>query len=69
MKKPMVRVHNADTDLVTDREMTDAEFEQYKIDQAAAIQEQEAELAKANAKTALLERLGLTVDEAALLLS
>ena len=69
MTKPMVRVHNADTDLVTDREMTDAEFEQYKIDQAAAIQEQEAELAKANAKTALLERLGLTVDEAALLLS
>lgn len=69
MKKPMVRVHNADTDLVTDREMTDAEFEQYKIDQAAAIQEQEAELVKANAKTALLERLGLTVDEAALLLS
>ena len=65
----MVRVHNADTDLVTDREMTDAEFEQYKIDQAAAIQEQEAELVKANAKTALLERLGLTVDEAALLLS
>ena len=69
MKKPMVRVHNADTDLVTDREMTDAEFEQYKTDQAAAIQEKEAELAKANAKTALLERLGLTVDEAALLLS
>jgi hypothetical protein len=69
MKKPMVRVHNADTDLVTDREMTDAEFEQYKIDQAAAIQEQEAELAKGAAKDALLERLGITADEAALLLS
>jgi hypothetical protein len=68
MTKPMVRIHNTETDEVIDREMNDAEFAQYEADQAArAIQEAEAE-AKANAKAALLEKLGITADEAKLLL-
>ena len=68
MTKPMVRIHNADTDTVTDREMTAAEFAQYELDQASAAQEQDKQAAKTAAKDALLERLGITADEAALLL-
>jgi hypothetical protein len=69
MSKPMVRIHNTDTDEIIDREMTDSEFAQYQKDQA------EAETFKANlaaqetAKATLLDRLGITADEAKLLLS
>jgi hypothetical protein len=69
MTKPMVRIHNAETDEVIDREMTDAEFAQYNQDKAnRETQEAEAE-AKAQAKAELLERLGITADEAKLLLA
>jgi hypothetical protein len=68
MTKPMVRIHNADTDTVIDREMTDAEFAQHGIDQEKALKENAEQVAKADAKAALLERLGITADEAALLL-
>jgi hypothetical protein len=68
MTKPMVRIHNTDTNEVIDREMTDEEFAQYAIDQQAA-EEVAAELEiQAAAKSALLERLGITEDEAKLLL-
>ena len=69
MSKPMVRIHNVETDEIIDREMTDAEFEQWQTQVA----EQEAKIAaEAEAlasKQALLERLGITADEARLLLS
>jgi len=69
MTKPMVRIHDVATDEIIDREMTDAEFTQHKKrQQIAATQEAEAE-AKATAKAVLLERLGITQDEANLLLS
>ena len=69
MSRPMVRIHNTATDEVIDREMNDAEFAQYEADKAArSIEKAEAE-AKATAKAALLERLGITQDEANLLLS
>ena len=35
MTKPMVRIHNTETDEVIDREMTDEEFAQYEADLAA----------------------------------
>jgi len=61
--KPMVRIHNTETDEVIDREMNDAEFAQYQADQAAqAIAEAEA-LAKETAKATILDRIGLTADE------
>lgn len=67
--RPMVRIHNIETDEVIDREMNDAEFAQYEADKAAnAIAEAEVE-AKATARAAILNRLGLTAEEAALLLS
>lgn len=69
MTKPMIRIHNIETDEVIDREMTDAEFAAYEADQAANAAEIVAAEAKAAEKTALLERLGITAEEAKLLLS
>jgi hypothetical protein len=61
--RPMVRIHNAETNEVIDREMNDAEFAQYEADKAAQAVAAEAK-AKAEAdKAALLARLGLTEDE------
>jgi len=61
--RPMVRIHNVETDEIIDREMNDAEFAQYKADQAAiAIAKTEAD-AKEVAKAAILDRIGLTADE------
>jgi len=66
--RPMVRIHDLETNEVIDREMNDAEFAQYQSDQAAqAIAKEEAE-AKEAARQAILDRLGLTADEAKLLL-
>jgi hypothetical protein len=61
--RPMVRIHNAETNEVIDREMNNAEFAQYEADKAAQAVAAEAK-AKAEAdKVALLARLGLTEDE------
>jgi hypothetical protein len=68
MTNPMVRIHNVDTDEIIDREMTDKELEQHAIDQQAVEAEAAKLASKAEAKAALLERLGITADEAALLL-
>ncbi len=63
MNRPMVRIYNVATDEVIDREMNDAEFAQYEVDQAAnAARQAEAE-AKAAEKAVILARLGLTEDE------
>ena len=61
--RPLVRIHDLATDEIIDREMNDAEFAQYQADQAAqAIAKAEAEV-KETAKAAILDRIGLTVDE------
>jgi hypothetical protein len=67
--RPTVRIHNIETNEVIDREMNDAEFAQYEADQAANAAAQAQAQAKATARAAILERLGLTADEAAVLLS
>jgi hypothetical protein len=69
MNKPMVRIHNTETNEIIDREMTDAEFAQYQIDQAQAEALKAEFEAKAQAKTALLAQLGITEEQAKLLLS
>jgi hypothetical protein len=66
--RPMVRIHNAETNEIIDREMNDAEFAQYEADQAAEETRIAAEAAKAEQKAALLDRLGITAEEAQLLL-
>ena len=67
--KPIIRIHNTETDEVIDRQMNDAEFAQYQTDQASTIQHKAEAEALALAKSALLDRLGITADEAKLLLS
>ena len=69
MTRPMIRIHDTATDEVIDREMTDIEFAQYQADQDLNLQRKAEAEAKAAAKTALLERLGITEDEARLLLA
>ena len=65
----MIRIHNTEIDEIIDREMTDAEYEQYQAELKSYADANEArEVAKAQ-KAALLERLGITADEAKLLLS
>ena len=66
MSRPMIRIHNTQTDEVIDREMNDDEFAAYEIDQA----NYQAELAEADAKAqakaaaeAKLSALGLTTDD------
>lgn len=68
MTKPMVRIHNVETGEIVDREMNDDEFAQYEIDQANRQSKIDEQVAKAQAKAALLERLGITEEEAKLLL-
>ena len=64
----MIRIHDLATDEVIDREMNDQEFAAFEADQAAQIAAQAVAEAKAADKAALLERLGITAEEAQLLL-
>jgi len=51
------------------REFNEAEYAQYAIDQAKNKKQSDDAKAKAAAKAALLTKLGITADEAALLLA
>jgi inosine/xanthosine triphosphate pyrophosphatase family protein len=63
MTKPMVRIHDLSTNEIIDREMTAAEYKEHQANQAEkALIKAEAE-AKATAKAAILDRIGLTADE------
>ena len=67
MTRPTIRIYQGEGEFI-DREMNDTEFAQYEIDQ----ENYQAKLAEAEAKAAqrqvILDRLGLTADEAQLLL-
>lgn len=61
--RPIIRIHNIETDEIIDREMNDTEFADYQADQEAqSILKAEA-VAKETAKVAILDRIGLTADE------
>ena len=64
----MIRIHNTETDEIIDREMNAAEFKQYEADQAGLTAKKTEAEANASAKSALLAKLGITEDEAKLLL-
>ena len=68
MTRPTMAIHNADTGEVIERELTDEELVQHEADLAAAAARKVAVIAKESAKAALLDRLGITEDEAKLLL-
>ena len=69
MKKPMIRIHDTETNEVIDRQMTDIEFKEYEFNRLNFEARQAESETKAQAKAALLDRLGITEDEAKLLLS
>jgi hypothetical protein len=60
---------NATTNEVIEREMNEQELAQYEADQAANAAAQAEAAAKAHERSALLAKLGITEDEAKLLLS
>lgn len=66
MSNPTIRIHNAETDEIIDREMTAQELSAYEADQAKAeaIQQniKNAQIKKESAQ-AKLEALGLTTDD------
>ncbi len=66
--KPMVRIHDLETNEIIDREMNDAEFAQYEVEQVAEATRQAEAEAKAAQRQALLTRLGITEEEARILL-
>jgi hypothetical protein len=67
-KRPMVRIHNIETDEIIDREMNDDEFAQYEADKAAQTAAATAAAQKASDRAALLTQLGITEEQAKLLL-
>jgi len=63
MTKPLIQI---DDEI---REMNAKEFSAYQENLAIEAEKEAAKIERAAAKAALLERLGMTADEAALLLS
>lgn len=68
MPRPTIRVHDLETDQIVDREMTTAEYTDYKAMLELDVAEKEQADAKEAEKNALLTRLGITAEEAKLLL-
>jgi hypothetical protein len=68
MEKPMIRIVESDGNIV-DREMTDEEFAQWQIDEEEILAKKQAKIASENQRQALLDKLGITEEEAKLLLS
>jgi hypothetical protein len=66
--RPEIQIINAETGDVTLREMNDVEFAQYQADQAASLVAKAEAESKATTRAAILDRLGLTADEVAILL-
>jgi hypothetical protein len=66
--RPMVRIHNTETNEVIDREMNDAEFAQYEANKATQAAEQAEAEARATQRQVILSRLGITEEEARILL-
>ena len=66
--KPIIKIHNIETGEIIEREMTDNELAQQEADKAAAAAEAAEAEAKEAARQALLDKLGITADEAKLLL-
>ncbi len=68
MSRPTIRIHDLELNEVIDREMNDAEFAAYEAEQAKQAAKQAEAEAKAAQRAALLSRLGITEEEARILL-
>jgi hypothetical protein len=69
MAKPTIKIVNAETGEEIEREMNAAEFAQWNADNAAEAEKLAAKATMESEKAALLSKLGITAQEAALLLS
>jgi hypothetical protein len=68
MTKPIIRIHDLATDEVIDREMNNTEYTQHLKDVAESETRKAAAEAREAQRQVILDRLGLTSDEARLLL-
>jgi hypothetical protein len=68
MTKPTIKIHNVETGEIIEREMNAAELKQHEADQLAYQAKAQEEATKVAEKAALLAKLGITEDEARLLL-
>ena len=68
MSNPLIRIHDMATGKIIDREMTNAEHAEYKTIQTADEAQAIVVADKAVARQAVIDKLGLTADEAAALL-
>ena len=66
--RPKIAIHDLATGENIIREMTDDELAQHEIDMVNHAKEEADRVAKIAAREAILKKLGLTADEAALLL-
>ena len=69
MSKPTIQIHNIETGEIIERDMNAEELAKYNESIEAADNMQAEAETKATAKAALLDRLGITAEEATLLLS
>ena len=69
MTKPQIKEYNCETQKEIIRDATAAEITQMVLDKTEAEAKQAEAEAKATAKEKLLSKLGITAEEAALLLS
>jgi hypothetical protein len=69
MTNPIITVLNCETNEAINRPMTNEEYEQHKAIMADRAKDEAEAIAKASDKAALLVKLGITADEAALLLA
>lgn len=68
MSKPTITIHNTETDEYITREMNEAEIAQWEADKIAYAEFEKQQLEKQNKRQAVLEKLGLTEEEAKVLL-
>lgn len=68
MTRPKITLHDVETNEIVEREMNDQEFTIYQQQQAKAAADLAEAQAAAAARQALLDKLGITADEAKLLL-
>ena len=67
MTTPQITIHNALTGETVTRDFNAAELAQLELDKAQATKDAAAKAAKQAARQAVLDKLGLTADEAAAL--
>ena len=68
MPNPIIKIVNAETSEEIEREMTAEEFAQHQVDQAAYAVRLAIDEERTLARQAVLARLGLTEEEAQLIL-